>query len=152
MTVSFHRLEIAVAIAFILLGAFAAWEAARMPLGSAAMPGPGMMPLALGVLLMLSSAALVILDWKAPQPEAPVLLGNRQVALTVAATIIAGLLFERAGFLVTSTLFLFVMLLALSTLGWWRSLLASVAASVAALYFFQKLLGVNLPPLPFLGS
>jgi len=23
---------------------------------------------------------------------------------------------------------------------------------VAALYFFQKLLGVNLPPLPFLGS
>jgi hypothetical protein len=149
MTVSFRRLEIAVAVAFILLGAFATWEAARMPLGSAGMPGPGMMPLALGVLLMLSSAALVVLDWKAPQVEPRVLLGNRHVALTVAATVIAGLAFERAGFLVTSTLVLFAMLAALSTLGWWRSLLAAIAASVATLYFFQKLLGVNLPPLPF---
>jgi len=67
----------------------------------------------------------------------------------IALIIVAGLLFERVGFIVTSTLFLFVMLASLSPLGWWRSLLAAVAASIATSYIFQNLLGVTLPPLPF---
>jgi len=133
----------------LLLGAFATWEAARMPFGTAAMPGPGMMPMALGVLLMLSAAGLVVLELKAPVTDAAVLLGTRHVALAAAAIVVAGLLFERAGFLITSSLFLFVMLVALSALGWWRSLLAAVAVSIAARYLFQNLLGVTLPPLPF---
>ena len=133
----------------LLLGAFAAWEAARMPFGTAAMPGPGMMPMALGVLLMLSAAGLVVLELKAPVTDAAVVLGNRHVVLAVAAIVVAGLLFERAGFLITSSLFLFVMLVALSPLGWWRSLLAAVAASIATSYIFQNLLGVALPPIPF---
>jgi putative tricarboxylic transport membrane protein len=149
VTVSLRRLEIGVAIALFVLGAFATWEATRMPFGSAAMPGPGMLPFALGVLLMLATAGLVVLELKSPARLPDVTLGNRHVALTVAAILVAGLVFESVGFLVTSTLFLWVMLVALSTLGAWRSLLASIAASVAAWYFFQKLLGVNLPVLPF---
>jgi putative tricarboxylic transport membrane protein len=115
------------------------------------MPGPGMMPMALGVLLMLSAAGLVVLELKAPVTDAAVLLGTRHVALAVAAIVVSGLLFERAGFLITSSLFLFVMLVALSALGWWRSLLAAVAVSIAARYLFQNLLGVTLPPLPFVA-
>lgn len=149
MTVSLRRLEIAVAVSLLLLGAFATWGAAGMPFGTAAMPGPGMMPMALGVLLMLSAAGLVVLEWKAPVTDAVVVLGNRHVALGIALIIAAGVLFERAGFLITSTLFLFAMLASISTLGWWRSLLAAVAASIATSYLFQNLLGVALPPLPF---
>jgi hypothetical protein len=149
VTISLRRLEIAVMVFLLLLGAFATWEASRMPFGTAAMPGPGMMPMALGVLLMLSAAGLVVLELKAPVTDAAVLLGTRHVALAVAAIVVSGLLFERAGFLITSSLFLFLMLVALSALGWWRSLLAAVAVSIAARYLFQNLLGVTLPPLPF---
>jgi hypothetical protein len=98
---------------------------------------------------MLCAGSLVVLELKAPVTGAVVVLGNRHVALTVALIVVAGLLFERAGFLITSVLFLFVMLIALSPLGWWRSLLAAVAASIATSYIFQNLLGVGLPPLPF---
>jgi hypothetical protein len=149
MIVRFRRLEIAVAIALLLLGAFAAFEATKMPFGTAALPGPAMMPLALGILLILTSATLVALQIRSPVAIEMVPLGNRHVALAVVAIVAAGLVFERAGFLITSTAFLFAMLVALSSLGWWRSLLAAIAASIAAQLFFDKLLGVMLPPLPF---
>jgi putative tricarboxylic transport membrane protein len=149
MIVSFRRLEIAVSIALLLLGACWTFEAARMPFGTAAVPGPAMMPLALGILLMLTSATLIVLELRSPVEVETVPFGNRHIATAVAAVLVAGLVFERAGFLITSTLFLFALLVTLSTLGWWRSLLASVAASIAALWFFDRLLGVVLPPLPF---
>jgi putative tricarboxylic transport membrane protein len=149
VTASLRRLQIAVAVSLVLLGAFATWEATGMPFGTAAMPGPAMLPMALGVLLMLAAAGLIVLELKSPVTDATVVLGNRRVALAVAAIVVAGLLFEPAGFLITSTLFLFVMLVELSALGWWRSLLAAVAASIATGYLFQNLLGVVLPPLPF---
>jgi len=90
-------------------------------------------------------------EWQAkPRATAgPVILGNRHVALAIASIVMAGLLFERAGFLITSVVFLFAMLFSLSGLGWWRSLLAAVAASIATQYLFQNLLNVRLPPLPF---
>jgi len=116
VTASLRRLEIAVAVSLLLLGAFATWAAAEMPFGTAAMPGPGMMPMALGLLLMLSAAGLIVLELRGPATDAAVVLGNRHVALGIALIIVAGLLFERVGFIVTSTLFLFVMLASLSPL------------------------------------
>jgi putative tricarboxylic transport membrane protein len=149
VTVSFRRLEIAVAAALFLLGAFATFEATKMPFGTAALPGPAMMPLALGVLIMLCSAGLIVLELRKPAEAELVPLGNRHVAVGFVAIVAAGLAFERVGFVITSTLFLFALLVSLSTLGWWRSMLAAVAASLATGFVFRNLLGVNLPPIPF---
>ena len=98
----------------LLLGAFATWEAARMPFGTAAMPGPGMMPMALGVLLMLSPPVSSCWNCRPRRRARSCASATRHVALAVVAIVVAGLLFERAGFLITSSLFLFVMLVALS--------------------------------------
>ena len=150
MTISLRRLEIAVSVALLVLGVFAIWEAARMPFGTPGLPGPAMVPMALGVLIAVSSAGLIVWRLKVRPPEDDVIaIGHRRITLAVTAILAAGLLFERAGFLVTSTLLLFVLLWSLSPLGWWRSLIAAGAASVAARYLFQNLLNVPLPPLPF---
>ena len=118
-----------------------------MPQGTAALPGPGMLPLALGVLIALCAIALIVFG--RASPDEPVALGTRHVALALAAVLAAGLLWERAGFLITATLFLFVLLWTLSPLGWWRSFIAAVIGAAAARYVFQNLLNVVLPPLPF---
>ncbi|MGH8741852.1 MAG: tripartite tricarboxylate transporter TctB family protein [Burkholderiales bacterium] len=141
-----RRLEAGVAVALLLLGAFAIWEGARMPQGSAALPGPGMLPVALGVLLALCAVALMVRSGAGAERVA---IGHRHIAMGLLAVLGAGLLWERAGFLVTSTLFLFALLWSLSPLGWWRSLIAAVVATVAVRYFFQNLLNVVLPSLPF---
>lgn len=146
---SLRRLEIGVGVALLLLGAFAAWEGARMPQGTAGLPGPGVMPVALGVVLALCSVALMTISARARDGGEPVAIGHRRITWAVLALFAAGLLWERAGFLVTSSLFLFVLLWTLSTLGWWRSLVAAMLGAVAARLVFQNLLNVVLPALPF---
>ena len=151
MTLPFNRLETAVAVSLLLLGLFAIWQASGMPMGTAAMPGPGVMPIALGVLLALSALILIVRGGHAgPAANAAVVLGHPFVALGIGATAAAGFLFERVGFQITSTLLLFVLLRSLSTLGTWRSLVAAVIATIVAGLFFQNLLGVSLPPSPFM--
>lgn len=145
MRTSLRRLEIGVGVALLVLGMFAAWEGSRMPQGSAALPGPGMLPVALGVLLAGCSVVLIFLSKEKDQ----VAIGHRHVAIALAMVLAAGLLWERAGFLITCTLFLYVLLWTLSPLGWWRSLIAAVLGAVAARFVFQNLLNVVLPPLPF---
>jgi len=146
---SLRRLELGVGVALLLLGVFAAWEGARMPQGSAGLPGPGVMPVALGVVLALCAVALMTISARAGVAGEPVAIGHRRITWAVLALFAAGLLWERAGFLLTSTLFLFVMLWTLSTLGWWRSLAAAVLGAVAARLVFQNVLDVVLPALPF---
>ena len=136
-------------MALLLLGLFAIWEAVRMPFGTPGLPGPAMVPMALGVLIAVSSAGLIVWRLKVRPPDDVIAIGHRRITLAVTAILAAGFLFERAGFLVTSTLLLFVLLWSLSPLGWWRSLLAAGAASIAARYLFQNLLNVALPPFPF---
>jgi len=121
-----------------------------MPAGTVSLPGPGFIPMALGSSLAL--ATLAFIAWRVvtgPARDEPVAMGHRHIALALLAIISASLLFERAGYLITSALFLFVLLWVLSTLGWWRSALAAVAAAVVSKYFFQDLLAVVLPPIPF---
>ena len=146
---SLRRLEVGVGVALLLLGVLAAWEGARMPQGSAGLPGPGVMPVALGVLLALCAIALLTISASARIAAEPIAIGHRRITGAVLALFAAGLLWERAGFLVTSSLFLFVLLWTLSALGWWRSLVAAALGAVAARFVFQNVLNVVLPPLPF---
>ena len=100
VTTSFKRLETAVAASLLLLALFAIWQALGMPMGTAAMPGAGVMPVALGVLLAL--CALVLIVWRdktGSSGDVRVIVGHRLVALGIVATAVAGLLFERVGFL-----------------------------------------------------
>jgi len=150
VTTSFGRLEKVVAASLLLLALFAIWQALGMPMGTLAMPGPGVMPIALGILLALSAVVLIVRRNDGSADNAAVVVGHRFVALGIGATAVAGLLFERVGFLITSTLLLFVLLRSVSTLGTWRSLLAAVIGSVIARLFFQNLLDVSLPPSPFM--
>jgi len=138
MNTTGRRLELAVMACLLLLAVFAFWQAALMPSGTLSLPGPGMLPMALGALLALSVLALFALR-----------LGSRQIGVCVLALLAAGLLFERAGFVVTGALFLWVLLWMLSPLGWWRSSIAGVAAALVTDYLFKDLLGVSLPSFPW---
>lgn len=150
MNVSARRVELAVAIVLLALGLLAAWGAARMPLGTASMPGPGMTPMIEAILLALCAAVVLRQRFKEPAgADDPLVLGHRHVVLAAISIIGVGLLLERVGFLVTGSLFLFVLLWAFSTLGWWRSLLAAVLACAVVMFVFQNLLNVALPRFPF---
>jgi hypothetical protein len=119
-----------------------------------------LVPLTLAVLLAVTAlghiAQIILFGSGASEPDVPVSKNvgadsPRLIAIMLAAVVAAGLLFEPAGYLVTAALFVFVMLMALSSLGWWRAALASIAGAWVSLLIFRDLLSVTLPSglLPF---
>lgn len=147
-----HRLELSIAAIIFALGAFMAGTAWHMPMGTANLPGPGFMPLAIGLLLAAVSLAVAARCVATVAPaEKPAPLGHRFIYVTFAALLGVAWLFERIGFLISIFLFMFILLVALSSLNWWRAALGAAAAVAISYVFFGVVLGLNLPrtPLPF---
>lgn len=150
MRTTLTRLERGVCLALFALAVFVVWQSARMPGGTLSLPGPGMLPLAIGVLLGLSSLALILRSLRpGPGHDEVVVVGNRRILVAFLGIILAGLLFERIGFLAAGTLFLFVLLRMLSPLGWLGSLAAGFAAALVMNLAFVHGLGVSLPAFPW---
>ena len=140
-----RRGETAVAAALLALAVYVLVVALRMPRGTLALPGPGFFPAGLAVLLGLAALGLLARVGLGPASDEPVALGRGHVLTTLGSLAGVALLLERLGFLVTLGLFLLVLFRVLSPLGWLRSAVAAVAATVAAYLFFHTVLGVSLP-------
>lgn len=149
-----RRFEILTGIVLFLVATGMAWAAARMPMGTIALPGPGVVPLVLAVLLASASLIHTILCLRTVPGQAASAredhdTANRwRIAIMLAAIVGAALLFERIGYFPTAALFLFVMLSSLSSLRWWQSALAALAGAWLSLLCFSDLLGVALPRVP----
>lgn len=151
MQVDSRRGDLAIAVLLLALAAFFLWGAWHMPAGTFSVPGPGIVPTILGALLGVTALVLLIktLIASAPGAGVPVSFGVAPVAIIFAALTAVALAFERAGFLVTLSVFMFVMLRAVSRLGTLRSVLVAVGIVLAAGWFFDSVLGVNLPRVPW---
>ena len=91
--------------ALVLLGVavFLVVTGSRMPLGTAVMPGPGVMPLAIGILLGAVSAGLLLTGLRRVESgRDPVTLGSRHILVAVLGLIWSSLLFEALGVFMSS--------------------------------------------------
>lgn len=137
----------AVAVAFLLLGAFICVEALQVPFGSFRMPGAGFFPLLLGLALAVFSIILLGMTLASPAggaathvwPERP------EVVYLVGSLLASVWLFERAGFLLTMTLFLGVAMRVLGKLTWLSAFVLALVGSVAAYVVFSRGLLIALP-------
>jgi hypothetical protein len=141
-----HALARGLALLLGAIGALAALEAWRaMPLGTADEPGPGLMPLGLGVLLAgLALAAAAGRDWPRPEPLA------RARTLGAAAVIAAWpLALPRLGFAVTTALGLLLLGRMVDEASWTRLAVFAALTTAGAVLLFRVLLRVPLPPGPW---
>ncbi|RBW47229.1 tripartite tricarboxylate transporter TctB family protein [Psychromonas sp. B3M02] len=75
---------------------------------------------------------------------------RRKVAITALLCVFYAMLFEHAGYVISTFLFMFSMLTVTCGLGFWKkSALISVIFAVAIFITFNEMLSVNLPPFPF---
>jgi hypothetical protein len=117
-----------------------------MPLGTLALPGPGVMPLAIGVLLGSASVGLLFATQKgSPEDLDMVRLGSRHILAAVLGLVWVSLFFEGLGFFLSLGVFLLILSKAFSRQGWIKPLAFAVLGVSAAYGFFAKLLGVSLP-------
>jgi hypothetical protein len=146
LSASRRRGEIAVAGALGGIAFFLILTAARMPLGTAVMPGPGVMPLGIGIGLAATAIALLASALKG-RGDAPgtVRFGSRDILIATGGLVWASLLFEALGFALCFGVFLLALVKCVGRRGWITSALFAALATAAAFWFFGRLLDVSLP-------
>jgi putative tricarboxylic transport membrane protein len=136
---------------FLVVGAYGIIFSLRLPFGKWSNPGPAMFPLALAVLLFISGVLWFLLGKGSEGEEAGKtswreLIKDREKAVKI-VFIIAGFILslERLGYLLTATLFAFVLLAWISRYHIWIAACLAIGIGVGSWLFFGKLLSVQFP-------
>ena len=148
-TVSARRGGIAVATVLAAVGLVFAWQASLLDLGGFELPGPGFFPLVLGILVFAFAVLIAIEGLRGAGENETVELGHRDVLIVLAALAAAAALFEPLGAYLSLGLFGAVLLVLLARVSVPLAIGATAVAMVACWYFFQVLLGLQLPRGPF---
>ncbi len=135
---------------FLAAGIYGFIFSIQLPLGKWNQPGPAVFPLALSILLCIFGVSWFIRGKGEREKQETVGLKGfvrkfmtpiRIVGLT-AAFILA---FESLGYLLGSTIYLFVLFFWVSRYRLWISLALAVAFGAGSWLFFEKLLATSLP-------
>jgi putative tricarboxylic transport membrane protein len=141
---------------FLAVGVYGLVFSIPLPLGQWNQPGPAVFPLGLSILLCLSGVSWFIHGEKKGEKKEPLGLGGfirkyitpfRIVGLTAAFI----LTLDPLGYLLASTIYLFILLLWVSGYRLWIAAVLAIAFGAGSWLFFEKLLATPLPKgfLPF---
>lgn len=141
-----------------LIGAFYTLTAFGFKDASIGNPlAPKIMPLGLGVLMMVFGILLTLIELKkgglikAGQPLIKDPETLRVTALLSAACILYAVIFEKAGYVISTIIFLELVMFVFGGFKDWKlNTVVAVCFSVSVYVVFSKLLGITLPVMPFL--
>jgi len=120
----------------------------KFPFGSFANPGPGFLPLSVGIIMFLLSLILFVQSFlRREGGEKAVLVkgATARVLLILASLIVYGLLLESLGFILTTFLLMGFLLLAIGSQRIVLALLISLFSAIGCYAVFQLWLEVQLP-------
>jgi putative tricarboxylic transport membrane protein len=135
---------------FLAAGMYGLVFSIQLPLGKWNQPGPAVFPLGLSILLCIFGISWFIRGKGEKEKKEPVgLKGFLRKIMTpaqiVGLTAAFILTFEFLGYLLGSTIYLFVLFLWVSRYRWWSALALAVAFGAGSWIFFEKLLATPLP-------
>jgi len=139
--------QLGINIAGLILGIAVILMASQLTVMDAAGPGGGFFPICIGILLMVSSGAMLIRGEEEPAsgrflPPRPALL---RIIMVLLALCVLAILMPRIGFLPAAIFTMLILLPAVERRSWLATALLAVAASVIIHGLFAYLLDVSLP-------
>jgi putative tricarboxylic transport membrane protein len=135
-------------LAVIAVGAMR--EASHLPFGSIAAPDSGFFPLSLSTLLLVFAAVIVVGSFFGSPPSLQFSMRTWSVVLAACAFILYAVAIPKAGFVISTTAILVMLMRGFGGIGWFRSFLIALPMVLVTYLAFVRL-GVPLPagPLPF---
>jgi putative tricarboxylic transport membrane protein len=134
---------------FLAFGLYGIILSLQLPLGNLREPGPAMLPISLSILLCVSGGLWLIYGKKKQEAGKIVwsalvkrLITPGKILLATAGFVF---IFERAGYLVTSFLYVFVLFFWISRFRFLIALGLALLIGAGSWYFFGRVLGVPLP-------
>jgi putative tricarboxylic transport membrane protein len=144
--------ERAGSLLFLLFGTYGFILSLRLPLGNWREPGPGFFPLGLSILLCASGALGLMMGVKYGGEETRRKrvwreLGRKLITpgKILGVTTVYAVSLERAGYLLASFLYVFVLFYWISQVRLWIALALAILIGGGSWYFFSHILGVPLP-------
>lgn len=140
-------------LALIAVGLYVAIESTSLGLWTKLGPGPGLLPLILGVALAGLSAVWLVQTFienrraseSADQGEAGEALDRPYVIGVVGGLIVLAALMELLGFQISMAVFLFAELMLLGRQKWWVAAPVALVGSIGVFVLFDRVLAVQLP-------
>ena len=135
---------------FLAAGIYGLVFSIQLPLGRWNQPGPAVFPLGLSIFLCIFGISWFIRGRREGEKQGTVSLnGFVQKFMTpikiICLTTGFILTFEFLGYLLASTLYLFLLFLWVSRYRWWTALVLAVVFGAGTWLFFEKLLATPLP-------
>jgi hypothetical protein len=131
---------------------FSIWALTSYKIGSLTQPGPGFLPLALGIILILLSLILFVGQIMKKTPDAGKAAlhkassgGWKKVVYTILVLMVAAFFFERVGYLLTFFVLMVLLMKAGERQSWKRILLTALLTTGCVYVVFVLLLKVQLP-------
>jgi len=141
-----------VAIFWIVLGFIISVWSATFPLGSWESIGPGILPMACGLALILFGMILLLQSRKQegrpPKSTVPILpygAAFTRVALSLGGLFLSAVVFDLLGFVLTLSLLILFLMQVIQPFKWRAAIFLAFAMTLSSHFFFSTLLKVTLP-------
>jgi putative tricarboxylic transport membrane protein len=133
-----------------VIAGIAMYQASHLPFGSIAAPDSGFFPISLSTLLFLFACVVVLNSFISTSPPLEFGARSASVVLAACAFVIYAIAIPKAGFVISTTAILLLLMRGFGGVGWARSFLVSLVLVLLTYFAFLEL-GVPLPagPLPF---
>lgn len=143
----------AASVLFLLTGIYGLFFSIQLPMGRWNEPGPGVFPITLSILLLISGVSWFIVGKRGEEGKNQTEKADaRDIVKTlstplkiVGITALLILVFNRVGYLVASSLYIFILLFWVSRYRVIVSFLLALSIGIGSWYFFEKILAVQLP-------
>ncbi len=149
-----RRLEFYFSIFLLLSSLIICQEAFKLPLGLAGVPGTGLFPFLIGVLLFILSCFYFLKTLRSWRREQEIQLWQglrwRKVILVFAILFPYALFFEKVGFLISTILFLMSLFQWVDRQRWYWVYFGSIGITLLCYAIFKTWLEIQLP-VGFLG-
>lgn len=144
-----HRKDILSSLFWILCGTLIIVGSLHLPVGEPQNPGPGFLPLLVGVLMTILSITLLAFSLRSSPPEEKIKWGPKgnlyKMVNTLLAMSIYVVAFPPFGFLLTTTVLLIFLFRAIGGLSWKISLVGGTCISGMVYLLFKVWLQVQFP-------
>jgi len=139
---------------FIVSGVFAAFAIVIIaislgyPPSNHGVPGPGMFPILIAGLILISALTLALLTLRMPkEKDTQIDLKSKNVLnvyITMAGLIVYAITFPLIGFIVTTSIMLVLYIKWFGKRPWWKCILISLLFTIAIFFLFGSVLNVPM--------
>lgn len=142
--------ERAASFIFTFIGIYGLVSSLRLPFGAWREPGPAVLPLGLSILLLGSGVLWMVFGRKKDGEKGSIVWKELAERIKtpfkiLVVTVLFVLSLNRLGYLLTASLYLFILFFWISGFKLWKALGLTFVTGMGSWYFFEKILSVQLP-------